>query len=89
MRQSIGSVVKTYLCLNPIIAIAQVLQVRGCVGLHGRKVVLQHVNHLCQLWVTPRKLPKIAGKVQRYQHNDKGRRKVVSLENSGTVSLKK
>ena len=88
MRQSIRSVAKTYLCLNPIIAIAQVLQVCSCVGLHGRKVVLQHVNHLCQLWVTPRKLPKIAGKVQRYQHDSRGKRKVVSLENSGTVSLK-
>lgn len=65
----------TYLCLNAVIAIAQVLQVGGCVSLHGREVVLQHVNHLRQLWVTPRKFSRITGGGQRYQHDDRGRKK--------------
>lgn len=69
-----------YLCLHSIIAITQVLQVGGCVGLHRGEVVLQHVDHLHQLWVTPRKLPGITGGVQRYQHDDRHRNKVVSLK---------
>ncbi len=64
------------------------LQIGGCVGLHGGEVVLQHVNHLCQLGVTPRKLPKITDGVQRYQHAGRGRKNVVSFKNTGTVSLK-
>lgn len=51
----------TYLRLNSIITEAQVLQIGSCVGLHRGEVVLQHVNYLHQLWVTPRKLSRSTG----------------------------
>lgn len=54
----------THFCLDSVITIAQVLQVGGCVGLHGGEVVLQHVDHLCQLRVTPSKFPGITGWLQ-------------------------
>lgn len=58
-RKNPGST--THFCLDSIVTVAQVLQVRGCVGLHRGEVVLQHVDHLCQLRVTPSKLPGITG----------------------------
>lgn len=57
----------THFCLDSIVAVAQVLQVGGCVGLHGGEVVLQHVDHLRQLRVTPRKLPAITGEAQKHR----------------------
>lgn len=51
----------THFRLDSIITVAQVLQVGGCIGLNGGEVVLQHVDHLRQLRVTPRKLPGITG----------------------------
>lgn len=54
----------TYLGLYSIIAVAQVLQVRGGVGLHRGEVVLQHVNHLRQLRVAPGKLSGNTGGAQ-------------------------
>lgn len=46
-----------YLHLDPVVAVAQVLQVGGGVGLYGGEVMLQHVDDLGQLGVTPSKLP--------------------------------
>lgn len=64
----------TDLCLDSIITVAQMLQVRGCVGLHGGEVVLQHVDHLRQLRVTPRKLPGITGEAQKHRCENRGRK---------------
>lgn len=47
-----------YLHLHPVVSVAQVLQVGGGVGLDGGEVMLQHVDDLWQLRVTPRKLPE-------------------------------
>lgn len=47
---------RLYLGLDSIISEAQVLQICSRVGLHWGEVMLQHVNHLCQLRVTPGKL---------------------------------
>ena len=46
-----------YLHFHFVVAKAQVLQVGGRVRLHGRELVLQHVNDFGQLGVTPGKLP--------------------------------
>lgn len=46
-----------YLHLDPVVSVAQVLQVGGGVGLDGGEVMLQHVDDLWQLRVTPSKLP--------------------------------
>lgn len=54
-----------YLRLDSIISEAQVLQVCGGVGLHRGELVLQHMNDLRQLGVTPGKLP--GTQTERYQ----------------------
>ena len=46
-----------YLHLDPVVSVAQVLQVGGGVGLDGGEVMLQHVDDLRQLWVAPCKFP--------------------------------
>lgn len=50
-------VLSPYLHLDPVVSVAQVLQVGGGIGLHRGEVMLQHVDDLRQLGVTPRKLP--------------------------------
>ena len=50
-----------YLHLAPVVSVAEVLQVGCSVSLDGREVVLQHVDDLRQLRVTPRKLPTHTG----------------------------
>lgn len=52
------SVPSPYLHLDPVVSVAQVLQVGGGVGLDGGEVMLQHVDDFRQLGVTPRKLPE-------------------------------
>lgn len=47
----------SYLHLHFVVAKAQVLQVGRGIRLHGRELVLQHVNDFWQLRVTPGKLP--------------------------------
>lgn len=54
------NVAAPYLHLDPVVSVTQVLQVGGGVGLDGGEVMLQHVDDLRQLGVTPSKLP--AGK---------------------------
>ena len=57
VEQGRTGAVRTYLSLDSIISEAQVLQVCGGVGLHRGELVLQHMNDLGQLGVTPGKLP--------------------------------
>lgn len=60
-----------YLHLDPVVSVTQVLQVGGGVGLDGGEVMLQHVDDLRQLRVTPSKLPvgKQREKLQRGSFN--------------------
>lgn len=60
-----------YLSLDSIISEAQVLQVCGGVGLHRGELVLQHMNDLRQLGVTPGKLP--GTQTERYQTHTRAR----------------
>lgn len=54
--QTAQRVPSPYLHLDPVVSVAQVLQVGGGVGLDRGEVMLQHVDDLRQLRVTPRKL---------------------------------
>lgn len=56
-RQTAQHVSSPYLHLDPVVSVAQVLQVGGGVGLDRGEVMLQHVDDLGQLGVTPSKLP--------------------------------
>lgn len=59
----------TYLCFHFVIPEAEVLQIGSCVGLHRRELVLQHVNDLGQLRISPRKLPSSDSTERRhYSH---------------------
>ena len=46
-----------YLRFDLVVTEAQVLQIGRSVGLHGRELVLQHLDNFRQLWVSPAKLP--------------------------------
>ena len=46
-----------HLGLDLVVPEAEVLQVGGRVGLDRRELVLQHLDHLRQLWVPPAELP--------------------------------
>lgn len=50
-----------YLHLDPVVSVAQMLQVGGGVGLDGGEVMLQHVDDLWKLRVTPGKLSEGKG----------------------------
>lgn len=51
-------VLSPYLHLDPVVSVAQVLQVGCGVGLDGGEVMLQHVDDLRKLGIAPRKLPE-------------------------------
>lgn len=46
-----------YLRLDLVVSKAEVLQIGSGVGLDRWKLVLQHLDHLWQLWIPPAKLP--------------------------------
>jgi len=77
----------THLTLDSIITKAQVLEVGSCVGLHRGEVVLQHVDYLCQLGVTPRKFSGSTGGVKRYQHDNRHREGAASEEKLKTQEI--
>ena len=60
-KNSLGNTALAHLQFGPVVPVAQVLQVGGSVGLDRGEVVLQHVDHLRELGVAPRKLPSERG----------------------------
>lgn len=51
-----------YLSFDLVVSEAQVLEVGGRIGLDRRELMLQHLDHLWQLWVPPAELPEDTGR---------------------------
>lgn len=47
-----------YLRFDLVVSEAEVLEVGGRIGLHRWELMLQHLDHLWQLWVPPAELPE-------------------------------